>query len=235
MNKPTVQSTITLEEPGSHYRRPTQARGIEKFELILDSTHTLLETKGVDAISLYDVAKHAGVAAGSVYHFFPSLEAVLIALVERYDQRFADICAQPLAPETIDTWEDIVVRQFEESRSFINQHEPALMLIIGPGRTWASKQVDTLGDTRIARAMLSTFEQHFELPVEPQPDVILHYAIRLLEGFWELSYQQHGYVTDEISRETNRAAIAYLGLYWPKYLPRRPISEVSEEDRTAIE
>jgi hypothetical protein len=41
----------------------------------------------------------------------------------------------------------------------------------------------------------------------------------MLEAFWELSYQQHGFVTDDISRETNRAMIAYLSLYWPKYLP----------------
>jgi AcrR family transcriptional regulator len=173
----------------------------------------------VDGFGIYDVAKHAGVATGSVYHFFPNIGAALIALVERYDQKFADICAQPIPAEEISKWEDLVVRCFEGSRTFINQHPPAMMLIIGPGRTWASKQVDTLGDTLIARAMLKNLKSHFELPTLPEPDVILHYAIRLLEGFWELSYQQHGYVTDEVSNETNRAAIAYLSLYWPKYLP----------------
>jgi len=213
------QETTLTVQPENHYRKPTQARGIEKFERILDSTHSLLENKGVDGFSIYDVAKHAGVATGSVYHFFPNIEAALIALVERYDQKFADICAQPIPAKEISNWGDIIVRCFEESRAFINQHPPALILIIGPGRTWASKQVDTLGDTLIAKALLQNLKSHFELPTIPEPDVILHYAIRLLEGFWELSYQQHGYVTDEISNETNRATIAYLSLYWPKYLP----------------
>jgi AcrR family transcriptional regulator len=216
--EPAVRSEPAA--PDLYYRRPTQARGIEKFEKILDATHALLESRGIDAFSLYDVAKHAKVAAGSVYHFFPNLEAAFIALVERYDQRFAEICSRPIPAGEIDTWEDILLRHFENSRKFINDHPPAMVLIIGPGRTWASKQVDTLGDTRIAQAMLSSFEQHFLLPESPRPDVLLHYTIRMLEGFWELSYQQHGYVTDELSLETNRAAIAYLGLYWPRYLPR---------------
>ena len=56
--------------------------------------------------------------------------------------------------------------------------------------------------------------------MEPVPEVILHHAIRMLEGFWELSFQQHGYITEDMSRETNRAMIAYLRLYWPEYLPR---------------
>lgn len=215
-----IEQATETTEAGVPYRRPTQARGIEKFERILDSTHALLEKDGVEAFSLYDVAKHAGVATGSVYHFFPNLEAAFIALVDRYDQKFAEIVSQPIPGDSVDTWQDILIRHFEESRQFINDHPPAMILIIGPGRTWASRQADTLGDTRIAQAMLASFREHFELPENPRPEVLLHYAIRLLEGFWELSYQQHGYVTDEFSTETNRAAVAYLGLYWPRYLPR---------------
>lgn len=220
MSEAKLAEQSHTEIAGSYYRRPTQARGIEKFEKILDSTSTLLEEKGIDAFSLYDVAEHAGVASGSVYHFFPNLEAAFIALVERYDRQFAEICSRPAPPEEVSSWEDILIKHFEDSREFINQHLPAMLLIIGPGRTWASKQVDTLGDTLIAQAMLSSYEEHFVLPQEPRPEVLLHYTIRLLEGFWELSFQKHGCVTEEFSRETIRAAVAYLGVYWPRYLPR---------------
>lgn len=209
----------TLDK-AAYFRRPRQARGIEKFEKILDSVDILLESQGVDAFSLYDVAEHAGVATGSVYHFFPSLEAACIALVERYDKSFAEISGHSIPADEVSDWQDILVRQFENSRRFINAHPAALLLIIGPGRTWASRQADTEGDRGIARAMKVAFQEHFALPEHPAPETLLTYAIRILEGFWELSMQQHGYVNDEISEETNRAAVAYLSLYWPRHLPR---------------
>jgi AcrR family transcriptional regulator len=203
-----------------HYRKPTQARGIAKFEKILDAAHRLIDEQPEREISLYDVAAEAGVATGSVYHFFPSIDAIFIALVERYDKIFADIIVKTEPPAGAN-WQEMLVLHTERSREYINQHRPALMLIIGPLRTWQSRQVDTIGDAAIARAMAENYSRSLVLPNEPAPEVILHHAIRMLEGLWELSYQQHGYVTDEMSRETNRAMTAYLRLYWPEYLPQQ--------------
>lgn len=204
----------------SFYRKPTQARGIAKFEQILDAANKLIDEQPEREISLYDVAAAAGVATGSVYHFFPNIEAIFIALVERYDKVFADIILDTKPPAGAD-WQEILVLHTERSRDYINQHRPALMLIIGPLRTWHSRQVDTIGDAAIAQAMAENYGKSLVLPNEPAPEVILHHAIRMLEGFWELSYQQHGYVTDSMSQETNRAMTAYLRLYWPEFLPQR--------------
>jgi len=186
--------------------------------MILDAAHALIAEHRSPDISLYDVANAAGVATGSVYHFFPSVESVFIALVERYDELFADLIRDIDPQDSSAGWQDLLVQHTERSREFINSSPPALMLIIGPLRTWQSRLVDTVGDTRIAQAMVESYQRHFILPEQPQPESILHYAIRMLEGFWELSYQQHGFVTDDMSRETNRAMIAYLSLYWPRFL-----------------
>lgn len=142
----------------------------------------------------------------------------MAALVERYDAIFADLVRATNAISGKDSWQDLLTEHTETCRTFINEHPSALMLLIGPLRTWQSRQVDTIGDTRIAQAMLESYSRHFILPETPKPDVILHHSIRMLESLWELSYQQNGYVTDEMSVETNRAMIAYLSLYWPKYL-----------------
>jgi len=218
-----TQRVITSEDADStieqFFRKPTQVRGIAKFEKILDAAHTLIAEHRTPDISLYDVAKAAGVATGSVYHFFPSIESVFIALVQRYDELFADLVRDIDPQDSSAGWQDLLVQHTERSREFINSSPPALMLIIGPLRTWQSRLVDTVGDAQISKAMVESYQRHFILPEQPQPESILHYTIRMLEAFWELSYQQHGFVTDDISRETNRAMIAYLSLYWPKYLP----------------
>ena len=85
------------------YRRPSQARGEAKFERLLDAAHSLIEEQGVEEFSLADVAKRAGVATGSAYHFFPNLEAIFIALVERYDLAFAEIVGEPIEASAVDS------------------------------------------------------------------------------------------------------------------------------------
>jgi AcrR family transcriptional regulator len=211
------------------YRRPSQARGEAKFDKLLDAAHSLIEEHGVEEFSLADVAKRAGVATGSAYHFFPNLEAVFIALVERYDVAFAKIVSEPIEASSVETWQDILELHFEKARRFINANPPALILIIGPGRSWQSKQVDTIGDSNIAIAMLETIERFFEIPSSPPAAQLLHLGIRMLEGLWELSVQQHGHVTEEFSRETTRAVTAYLRLYWPRYLERKSPEAVSPD------
>ena len=124
-------------------------------------------------------------------------------------------------PSPGDNWQQLLAQHTETSRQFINAHPPALMLILGPLRTWNSRQIDTVGDAAIAQAMEENYRQFFVLPELTSAAVILHHAIRILEGLWELSLQQHGYITEEMSIETNRAMIAYLRLYWPDHLPDR--------------
>jgi len=207
------------------YRKPSQARGMAKFKKILDAAHVLIgqkldESFSVHEISLYDIASQAGVATGSVYHFFPNMDALYVALVEFYDEQFAEIIRQPIPSDKTDNWQDILITHTGSCRKFANSHKAALWLIMGPGRTWQSKQVDTLGDIQIAQAMVESHREYFALPTNPAAEKILHYAIRVLEGFWELSYQMNGYVNDEFAAEADKAMISYIKLYWPQHLEK---------------
>lgn len=203
------------------FRRPRQERGVRKFESILDTAHELIISKGVKNFSLYDIAEHADIAVGSIYHFFPNIEAVFAALVERYDQSFWEIVSEHLPPETVECWGDIIWHHIEKSRQYINEHEQILIMILGPGQTWQTRQVDTAGDTAIARAMWNNINEYYDIPTSPDPAELLHLAIRILESFWQLSYQRHGKVTKEMQQETYRAICSFLELYWPKYLQRK--------------
>ena len=65
------------------------------------------------------------------------------------------------------------------------------------------------------------------LPEHSPTNELLLLGIRILEGFWELSVQQHGYVTEAFSEETIKAVSAYFRLYWPEYLPTVEQAELS--------
>ena len=219
MRKIHPESMMPDSEPYT-FRRPSQARGKEKFSRILDAADFLIaETQSADALSLYDIAEKAEVAVGSVYHFFPSSSAVLVALIERYDQRFEELVKElPIDSGKIESWRDVIWMQTEQSRQYINATPGALIMILGSGQTWATRLADAEGDAAIAEAMVSAIQQYFKLPTNPDPQQITFNAIRLLEALWGTSYLQHGLVTDGYAAETHKALCAYLSLYWPPYL-----------------
>lgn len=55
----------------------------DKYNLILDALHTLLERKNLSSISVSEIAQTAGIAKGSIYYYFSSKDAIVEALVER--------------------------------------------------------------------------------------------------------------------------------------------------------
>ena len=201
------------------YRKPRQKRGKKKFESILRAANHLIELKGVHNFGLYDIAEHAGVATGSVYHFFPNIEAVFAALVEHYNYEFAKIASENIPPNEVESWSDVIWHRIEKSREYMNSNKQVLIVILGPGQTWQTRLVDTVGNTANARTLWKNLTEYFEIPKLPDPVELLHLAIKITESIWQLSYQRHGRVTEEMQQETYRAICAYLELYWPKYLP----------------
>ncbi|KNG93227.1 TetR/AcrR family transcriptional regulator [Pseudaestuariivita atlantica] len=56
---------------------------------LLDHAETLARTRGYDAFSFADLARHAKIAKPSVHHHFPTKGSLAIALVTRYAARVA--------------------------------------------------------------------------------------------------------------------------------------------------
>lgn len=200
------------------YRAPRQTRGQVKFERILDAADALLRERSIDEFGLRDVARRAGVASGSVYHFFPNNEVLYVALVERYNKIFVNLIREHVDKPRSRTWKDLIGLHFENAREYMNSNLPARTLILGSGRSWQSRQANPAGDADIARALEASLLGQFRLPSNPPPYELIYLGLRTLEGYWELSVRQHDRVTDDIARETTRAVTAYLGLYWPEYV-----------------
>lgn len=70
---------------------------------ILEAAEELFQRRGYDVATIQAIAAKAGVAAGTVYLYFPSKEAILVALQEDFEagllDTFADISAAVLAEE----------------------------------------------------------------------------------------------------------------------------------------
>lgn len=69
-------------------KTPRQARSAETVASILEAAAQVLETEGFDGFNTNAVARRAGASIGSLYQYFPSKDALMIALMQRENERF---------------------------------------------------------------------------------------------------------------------------------------------------
>ena len=99
---------------------PMQERSRRTLEKLLDAAEALLEKQPFEAIAVGDLVRKAGSSIGSFYARFPSKEALLERLYERYDRdlhrRSEDLDARrPWEGMTLAERAAWVVRQFVAS------------------------------------------------------------------------------------------------------------------------
>ncbi len=70
---------------------PLQARARERYDAILTAAQAEIGEKGLDALTMYSVARRAGITPTSIYRYFESVEQILIAVTSLI---FADLEAQ---------------------------------------------------------------------------------------------------------------------------------------------
>ena len=62
--------------------QPLQKRAHVRMAAILEAAHAVLRRDGAEAATATGIAREAGVAVGSFYHYFPNKEAAFLALYE---------------------------------------------------------------------------------------------------------------------------------------------------------
>lgn len=65
-------------------KRPVQRRSIETVEQVLAAAAQVFETHGYAGATTNRIAERAGVSVGTLYQYFPSKEAVAVALLEEH-------------------------------------------------------------------------------------------------------------------------------------------------------
>lgn len=82
-------------------KRPRQERAKATVETILEAAAHVLVASGYEGTTTKAVAERAGVSIGSLYQYFPSKEAIVAMLLERFHQRALEVLADKLVPHPI--------------------------------------------------------------------------------------------------------------------------------------
>ncbi|TDZ78121.1 HTH-type transcriptional repressor KstR [Mycobacteroides salmoniphilum] len=85
---------------------PSTRRQHEQYKRMLDAAEELAMTRELDHVQMHDVAKHANVAIGTLYRYFPTKRHLFVSALVRESERL--VGRIPLSPDGQETAADRV-------------------------------------------------------------------------------------------------------------------------------
>lgn len=212
-------------------RKPVQKRSRERFEAILDAMERLLEASDIENISLYDVAREAGLPPASIHYHFPSIAALQIELGNRLLETAtaAVLDAQKALARLRDpSWQDWLRVMGHHACDHFNRSRPASEVVLAPMLHRESKRAAIAMNDRIGASMLEGLKCVFVVPEVPGLAHRIALAADIADMLWSRSYILHGRIDDETLEESIRIQIAYLQTVLPETLPLRRDSDAGK-------
>lgn len=199
-------------------RAPQQDRGLKRVESILDAAEAVIADVGVDAASTNAIAERAEASVGSLYHFFPSKDAIIEGLAHRYAARKRDVNARAIPLEKAHMPLEEVFERVVESHARFLSETPAFAPVcdaVMRGRTGFI--TDELGEAIVGqvRAFLAA-----RLPQMPEHDreVAAIASVATIQGVLMTARQLPLDRRKALLRELKRMMVAYFRPLDEKYM-----------------
>lgn len=196
-------------------------RGLERRSRLERAGRELLRQRDLDAISLGDVALHAGVPVSSAYHFYADIRDLYATLLVRFEQEHLAHYRRPLRG-VMRGWPAVIAALVRRGARVFAADPAAAQLMVGPKTPADLKLRERANDIALGRLYEQHLDSHFELPPIPQRAKIFFRTVEIIDLMFCLSLLEDGHITGEYIDEAIRAAVAYLGSYLPAKLHKRP-------------
>jgi len=203
-------------------RWPSRADSRARFEKLMEAVGGLLATFGPSEITIQMIADAAKMPSATVYHFFPSAEAALVAQARLYTEEFESLVSQGVPAAERTSWQYAWTRGSQRGRELYTSDVARMRLLLGADVPRDVQMVDSEFNIRLGRIIADQFERETYLAPAPGLAEAFTNAIEINDTFWRMSFQRAGTITDAYFDEGLRAVIAYLGTYLPEHLEYRP-------------
>ena len=200
-------------KPAKPVRR---AGGAARMAALLDAADAIARDCGLDSLSLPAVAGMTGASPSSVYHFFPTLEDLYLALLQRYnnlqDQEF-DVFLLRSAPAS--DWRETASALLAAGRAFHDAHPVYAQLLRRAAASGVLRRADDANMARLGARFAQLLEARFILPPLPHLTTRLGAAAAIADCLWAFLPDDHGKISDFAFEESRKAVISYLSNYLP--------------------
>jgi AcrR family transcriptional regulator len=119
------------QRPLEPRREPTQGRSRATVAAILEAAARVFAASGYAGATTNHIARRAGVSIGSLYEYFPSKDAILVALVERHvDEAEHELAAALRAARESRAPLPRLVRRLVEAMVALHARDPGLHRVL---------------------------------------------------------------------------------------------------------
>ena len=180
------------------------AQGAAARDRLYNTAIDLIPARGYDATTLRDIAKKAGVSVGLLYRYFPSKQAVVIALYDELSTGYARQAAEMPAGK----WRDRFIFALNTSLHVLEPHQMALRaltpVLVGDPEEGIFATSTAFSRLRVQRVFEEAVIEASDAPRQPLAAALgrLLYLVHLAVLLW--------WLLDKSSNQRATAALVSL-------------------------
>lgn len=191
------------------------AQGAAAKDRLYATAIALIAARGYEATTLRDIAAKAGVSVGLLYRYFPSKQAVVLAL---YDELSTDYARQAAAMPA-GKWRERFLFALQTSLDVLQPHKTALRaltpVLVGDPEEGIFATATAFSRVRVQRVFEQAISEASDAPRQPLAEALgrLLYLVHLAVLLWWL-----------LDKSTNQRATATLVSLTRQLLPSAAIA-----------
>jgi AcrR family transcriptional regulator len=197
-------------------RKPERQNGKKRYAVLLAAAEKLLERDGLEALTIQNIAREAGVPMASVYHFFPSPVAACIAVAETYLAGFAVNIRREIPNIGELNWREIIAILKQRTVKYYRAHPYAQRILLGSEISWHIRQVDLANNKMLAELVYDLVADQFPGAEKQALLNAIAIAISIGDAVWSLSICEHEVITKQYAEDAVLAECAYIAAKFPQ-------------------
>lgn len=190
-------------------RPPRQQRGQVRIDAVLVAAEALIVEQGLSALTIPALAERLGFSRMSIYHFFPTPQAIINKLGQQswaamQGRLLTEILAHPLQQ-----WREQLALVVQVVAEYFDRHPVARAVVLGGTLTDEGYQAHA-ATVRQLGELTAQFLEARGLRLPRKPIDVTSLAVELGVTTFRVSVQLHGRVTAEFQQEAFNIVAGYL-------------------------
>ena len=194
-------------------KKPIQSRSRATVDAVLAAAARILEDQGMAGFNTNAVAVRAGVSIGSLYQYFPSKDAILLALMEQSLSAFHAELSEAIDDAPGDSLAGDLQYMLQMGLSS-HTRRPNLMRLLEGEFQRLEGYMNKSSQGAVQRALQRLLERYLDRIRPGDPAIMAHDVGALAKVLMSAAGQRCETDWEAVIERTARAMVGYLGADW---------------------
>ncbi|OTG65172.1 TetR/AcrR family transcriptional regulator [Acinetobacter silvestris] len=188
---------------------PVQKRSKERLEIVIATAISILETRGINACTIPEIAFISNIPKTYIYQYFTTINHLYIVIIQRYLDALQTYVS--FRSETYHTWtvKAITANLITKVTHFYNSNKAASILILGGPVNVEGFNLQEIVIEKISSDLAYLFS-HKKNPLNFNQIEDLTYLVEIVFALMKHSFYKYHYITSNIQKESIFLSDTYL-------------------------